>query len=529
MRAHLNGNALYLATSEKFQGLARIAKAVTGETDELPFDLALWAAAELLSETETEGEERHEREGEGREEEEEEGEGEGGRGHQLSPPPRSSRLLLRNPHMLNLGRRVEGSRVEDALYHGSRSISLVHAPRRLRVSAASGTEGRAEAALSAATAAATAAPLPFAPPLVAVVVPRAAEGRNGNETEGGDEAEKRLLSSLVAHAARSLSSAFSVNRGALPVFVALDASGFEAASRAAPYSVLLASDFLQLPPSRASSASSASSSPLRDAAAVAAVAAALSRSGAGSGEERGVLLLSSPAVAAVGAPLDETLLRLQEQGAGKQGGRKKREAPALLLLMPSKGRKRGRRRGGGSGGKSGVGGAAAAASPSLLSPPPLPEMLWAPPSSGKDGKKVSSALQAWSRALAEEAEKGRTRAAAETETAEKTSRRPLSLLAAAASSARVAVARLPVCVFARSPAWDRARKKNKGRGGGGGFGAFSVQLVSFERECRHRKLSHSPSSSAAAAACAREKLLAAGLWRGGGGEMEEEDRGVLSD
>ena len=57
MREHLNGNALYLATSKKFQRLARVARAVAGEGNELPFDLALWAAAELLSEAEEEEEE----------------------------------------------------------------------------------------------------------------------------------------------------------------------------------------------------------------------------------------------------------------------------------------------------------------------------------------------------------------------------------------------------------------------------------------------------------------------------------------
>ena len=56
------------------------------------------------------------------------------------------------------------------------------------------------------------------------------------------------------------------------MFAALDAPGFEAASRAAPYSVLFAPDFL---PHSSSSSSRASPSPLLDAAAVAAVAAPL--------------------------------------------------------------------------------------------------------------------------------------------------------------------------------------------------------------------------------------------------------------
>ena len=162
-------------------------------------------------------------------------------------------------------------------------------------------------------------------------------------------------------------------------------------------------------------------------------------------------------------------------------------------------------------------------------------MLWAPPS-GRG--QVPNALLAWSRALAEEAEREEEREAAREEggaAAAAEAPPPLSLLATAASSARVAVARLPACVFARSQAWDRARKRR------GGFGALSVRLVSFDHECRrrrsesmkdHDKNEIAEVSTSSAAACAREKLLEAGLWRGGE-EMEEgegdKDGDMISD
>lgn len=540
MREHLNGNALYLATSAKFQKLARVARAVAGERDELPFDLALWVAAEILSD-----EEEQEKEGGGEEEagagaeEGERREEQGGAGGDERQIPRSRdrpppRFLLRNPRMLNLGRRVEASRVEDAIYHGGSEafFSLVHAPRRLRV----------PSALEAATAAAVAAPLPFAPPLTVVVVPRAAarekKKAGSDESEEEKELKRLLLSSLVAHAARSLSSSLAssssfysspgIDPGALPVYVALDAAGFEAASRATPYSVLFAPDFL--PPASSPSSSSSGSSPLRDAAAVVAVVAALSRNGSG----RGILLLSSPAVAAPrgGAALGEALLGLQQQGSEERDeggdGRQKVNAPALLVSSPLPPRRR--KRGGGGGGRT------AAAASSSGAAASLPEMLWVPPSDKK--AQVSRALSAWSRALAKEAERRAAAAAAAaaeeetvTTTATTTPRAaasPLSLLAAAASSARVAVERLPRCVFARSSAWKRARTKGESRGGGGSSSAssaaaatLSVRLVSFDRECR-RSLEVAFSTSSAAA-CARERLVEAGLWKGGERKEGEED------
>ena len=466
--------------------------------------------------------------------------------------------------MLNLGRRVEGSRIEDAAYHGSGRVSLVHVPGRLRAFAAAGSvtggggasgggPGRdaappaaAAAALSAAMAAGVAAPLSFAPPLVAVVVPRSAAAAEEEERKGA-RGGLPLPSSLVAHAARSLSAAAaasSFNPGALPVFVALDAGGFKAASRAAPYSVLLASDFL--PASWPLRSRSNGSSPFGDAAAVAAVAAALSRSGGGDGTDggkRGVLVLSSPAVGATGGALDETLLRLQggagdgrEGGGGRRGG----EAPTLLLVPSPSPRSRSRsrrlRKGGGGGGSRGGAAAFSSSSSSAAAAVALfPEMLWAPPS-GRG--QVPNALLAWSRALAEEAEREEEREAAREEggaAAAAEAPPPLSLLATAASSARVAVARLPACVFARSQAWDRAKKRR------GGFGALSVRLVSFDHECRRRRSESMKDrdkneiaevSTSSAAACAREKLLEAGLWSGGE-EMEEgegdKDGDMISD
>ena len=525
MRQHLNGNALYLATSSRFQRLARVARALAGDRDELlPFDLALWAAEQLLLEEEEEEEE----EVEGKEDDDE--------------PSPSRRYLLRNPRMLNLGRHVQGSRVEDTAYHGlPKSVAaLVHAPRRLLVFGGGGAAAAArgpDTAISVATAASLAVPSPLAPPLTVVVVPRTKENRKSEE----DAEEKELVASLVKHAARSLSSASSVNPG-MPVFVALDRLGFEAASRAVPYSVLFAPDFA--PPGGTSHLSSSSSSPssLEVASAVAAVAATLARSGGagngngGGGGNRGLLLISSPAVATVGA-IDETLLRLQ---GGFDQGDEKGEAPALLVLssssssslsLTSKQRRQSRKRG--------------EVSPPFPTPRPsssapaaaaavhLPEMLWAPASG-----KISNALAAWSRALAEEAAK--EKAATTTASAKENS---LLLLAMAASSARVAVARLPSCVFARSTTWERSKRKKSG-----GFSTISVQLVSFEGECRSRRSRRrrhrnkkranggddddtnenelGSASSLFAAGCDRERLLEAGLWKGGRVGSEGEHKGV---
>ena len=244
------------------------------------------------------------------------------------------------------------------------------------------------------------------------------------------------------------------------------------------------------------------SSPLGDAAAVAAVAAALSRSGGSEARrgKRGLLRAlfargrrrGSPrrdAAAAARGP--ETAEKAAEKGEG-------REAPALLVLpSPRLGLAKNCKRttaGGGS-----RGGAASPRPP----PPPLaplllllfPEMLWAPPA---EGGKVPRALLAWSRSLAEEAaarrrkekreeegegekEKEEKEKATTTTTKAKPSSSPLALLTTAAASARVAVARLPACVFARSRAWERARKRKTG-GRGALRPTLSVQPVSPERE-----------------------------------------------
>ena len=312
----------------------------------------------------------------------------------------------------------------------------------------------------------------------------------------------------------------------MPVFVALDKEGFEAASKAAPYSVLFIPELLpEFSPGGGGNSSSALGDAAAVAAAVAAVAAGLARSDDSKdrGGSRGVLLLSSPAVAAVG-PFDETLLKLQ-------GGGTEEEAPTLLVLSRRRQRRKTRKRGE-SESESGAGGGGAAARASLA----LPEMLWAPPSpSGKNPNSVPNALAAWSRALAEEA-KTITTTTTMTATAKISRRPPSLLLAAAAASARVAVSRLPPCVFARSRAWKRARGKDRG---GSSFATVSVQLVSFE--CRRGAAKKEKAtaddgfevrSSLSASGCARERLLETGLWRGereseSESESESEEGGVL--